>query len=436
MTAHPIPGSDRSRRLLTLLLGVALAGCGSTNPTAPPSPSPSAIAATASPVATASPTASPSPTVAATPEPTPASPSASTTANGWSAVADQASVANTQLTDVVWNGTRFVAIGIDSAGDGAFLESTDGLTWNQQTTAKGGHLADLATGPNGIVAVGSLNNRPGSWFSADGVTWKFGSGRFQLPSLGTDDVEVTSAVATDDGWLAVGRRDAACSIDCGLGPLRAIVWTSHDGLTWARVADQASFAKAGMTGVTRLGSKYVAVGLAVKRAVVWTSPDGSTWTRVPDAPMFHPRTNGPEATIEMTGVSAGHGVVVAIGMDSATFCQDVCGRSVRAWWSTDGRTWTKGTGQRFLNGQAFSVNATPSGFLAAGPSGADSCLGGIWASSDGKAWTCVASDPAFEGFGAYAAAGSPATEVVVGLGNGSEPTDAGEPGVIWWRPVR
>ena len=101
----------------------------------------------------------------------------------------------------------------------------------------------------------------------------------------------------------------------------------------------------------------------------------------------------------------------------------------------DGRTWTKGTGQRFLEGQAFSVNTTPSGFLATGPSGSDSCRGGIWASTDGRAWACVASDPAFEGFGPYAAAGSPATEVVVGLGNGSEPTDAGEPGIIWWRPV-
>lgn len=434
MSAHPIPGSERSRRLAFLLLGVALAGCGSTTPTPPPSPSASPLA-TASPVATASATARPSPTLEPTPEPTPASPSPSTTANGWSAVPDQASVANTQFNDVVWTGTRFVAIGTDSAGNGAFLESTDGLTWNHQTSATNGRLDDLAAGPNGVVAVGSLNDRPGSWFSADGVTWKFGSGRFQLPALGTDEVKVTSVVATADGWLAVGRRDATCNLDCGLEPLRAMVWTSHDGLTWARVADQASFAKAGMTGVTRLGSKYVAVGLAVKRAVMWTSPDGSTWTRVPDAPMFHPRTNGPDATIQVTGVSAGHGVVVAIGMDSATFCQDVCGRSVRAWWSTDGRTWTKGTGDRFLEGQAFSVNATPSGFIATGPSGSDSCLGGIWASTDGRAWACVASDPGFEGFGPYAAAGSPGTEVVVGLGNGSEPTDAGEPGAIWWRPV-
>jgi len=430
MTPDPIPGW--SSLFVRLGLVALLAGCASTTPTPPPSPSASP-AVTASPVATAAPTATALPSIAATPEPSPASPSPTTTANGWSAVPDQASVANTQLIDVVWTSTRFVAIGTDSAGNGAFLESTDGLTWNQQTSVTDGRLDDLATGPNGVVAVGSLNDRPGSWFSTDGVTWKFGSGRFQLPSLGTDVVKVTSVVATGDGWLAVGRRDAACNLDCGLEPLRAMVWTSHDGLTWTRIADQASFAKAGMTGVARLGSGFVAVGLAKGRAVAWTSTNGSTWTRAADDPDLHARAGlGAGAYVLVSGVAVGHGVVVALGMDGGGVGE---GGLIRAWRSVDGRTWTKATGERFATGQVFSVTATPEGFLATGPSGVDSCRGGIWASADGKDWRCIAQDLPFEGFAPYAAASSPTVEVVVGLGNGSVPTETGEPGAVWWRPV-
>ena len=214
---------------------------------------------------------------------------------------------------------------------------------------------------------------------------------------------MTSVVAKGDGWLAVGRRDPACNLDCGLEALRAMVWTSHDGLTWTRVADQASFAKAGMMSVTRLGSTFVAVGYAVRRGVVWTSTNATTWTRVPDAPMFHPRSSKVTAWIQMTGVTAGNGVVVAIGMDAETLCQDVCGRSVRAWWSTDGKTWTKGTSADFLDGQSHRVNATPTGYLATGASGSQSCVGGIWASTDGQGLELLAAtDLGFEGFGAIA----------------------------------
>lgn len=150
--------------------------------------------------------------------------------------------------------------------------------------------------------------------------------------------------------------------------------------------------------------------------------------------MFHPRSSGPGSWIQMTGVTAGDGVVVAIGMDAAEECQDVCGRSVLAWWSIDGTTWIEGTSADFLEGQAFSVNAVPTGFLATGPSGSGGCPDGIWASRDGRAWSCAATDPALSGFAPYAAAGSPSVEVVVGLGDRHEAVD-GEPGAVWWRPV-
>jgi hypothetical protein len=266
------------------------------------------------------------------------------------------------------------------------------------------------------------------------LTWTLRPGAFPTPGLGTDLVDVTSVLATDRGWLAVGRRDPGCMIDCGIEPIRAMAWTSTDGLHWKLVADQTSFSKAGMTGVARLGSGFVAAGLAKGRAVIWTSADGSSWTRVPDGPMFHPRsTLGSGAYMQVSDVAVGHDVVVALGMDGGGPGGDET--SVRAWWSADGRTWAKATGERFLTGQVFSVVATPEGFLATGPSGADSCRGGIWGSADGRAWRCVAADPAFDGFGPYAAAANATVEVAVGLGPNPDDAPQGNPGAAWSRAV-
>ena len=105
--------------------------------------------------------------------------------------------------------------------------------------------------------------------------------------------------------------------------------------------------------------------------------------------------------------------------------------SALAWVSTDGRAWQRGTASDFLNGQLFSVAVVPGGFLGTGPSGTDSCLGGIWFSADGNAWTCIATDSSIGGFAAYAGAASAATTVVVGLAQ----TEVSLPASIWTRPL-
>ncbi len=69
-------------------------------------------------------------------------------------------------------------------------------------------------------------------------TWTAHRNAFPTPAFGGDDVAVTDVVARGDGWLAVGRRDPVCQIDCGLTPIRAYVWTSGDGSHWTRVADR------------------------------------------------------------------------------------------------------------------------------------------------------------------------------------------------------
>jgi hypothetical protein len=187
-----------------------------------------------------------------------------------------------------------------------------------------------------------------------------------------------------------------------------------------------------MNAVAAGSPGFVAAGTGSGRAVLWTSTDGSTWSRVPDAPMFGARPgSGPGASISGVGVAGRPGLTVVMGW---AYGVGPGGEpAVIAWWSPDGRTWTKAAVERGGGGQVFSVAATAARFLATGPSGEPSCRGGIWSSVDGATWTCEASAPAFEGFGPYAAAGSPTTEVAVGLTSADGDSPDGLPGAAWWR---
>jgi hypothetical protein len=98
---------------------------------------------------------------------------------------------NQNISDVIWTGTQFVAVGADTSGgdaDGAVWVSVDGTTWTRVThdeTVFGGSanqaMLAVATGPSGIVAVGQTTyisdppadfNDPAAWWSGDGITWQ------------------------------------------------------------------------------------------------------------------------------------------------------------------------------------------------------------------------------------------------------------------------
>jgi hypothetical protein len=345
-----------------------------------------------------------------------------------------------QVQQVVWTGARFVAIASARDGSGTvILDSADGLTWSLQPTAAADHLpAALAAGPRGVVAIVASDDHVAAWSSSDGLTWTVRADAFPAPTAEGGEAaptrfSVLDLVATDAGWLAVGREDPLCQLDCGTDPVRPLVWSSADGLTWTAVGGAGS-AGGGMDAVARTPKGFVAVGLGRSRAAVWTSPEGATWTPVADTPIFHPRPGSdPSFWVEMNGVAADHGVVVAVGNDGP---QGGGENSARAWWSSDGRAWSEATGEWFGGGQVFGLTATPEGFVVVGPPISSRCLGGIWESADGRAWTCVASDPAFAGFGPYAAAASPSIVVAVGLDAAGPESDQGFPGAVWVKQVR
>ncbi len=297
----------------TCLVAVLVLGCGaSVTPASPGSrmsltPSATGTAApdpTATPMVTADPPPSASPTPGDSPgpsvgavvtsRPTPTStgtPTPLARPTEWRAVPDQRVVRRTQFLDVVWTGSRFVAIGTSLDGRFAFLTSSDGKTWKRVSDGGSGSLpGSLAAGPGGLVAVGTINGRPASWTSTDGRVWRRHRSAFPPAPDGSrpdeDWVQVTDVVATGNGWLAVGRRDPACQVNCGLTPRRAYVWTSADGSRWVRVADQDAFEGGGMNAVAHGDAGFVAVGDASGHAAVWTSPDGLKWSRIADDPMF------------------------------------------------------------------------------------------------------------------------------------------------------
>jgi hypothetical protein len=140
-----------------------------------------------------------------------------------------------------------------------------------------------------FVAVGYINEPftgGAAWYSDDGRTWSAAAG-FDILAGG-------SVVATDDGFIAVGRS----------GDNTAMAH-SADGITWTRVAapPELGFVNdiAYENGVT------VAVGSNddFDQAMVWTSEDGQDWTSIA----------APDATSELTRVAVRGGDIAVIGDD-------------------------------------------------------------------------------------------------------------------------
>lgn len=421
----------RSRFAQAGFIVLFVAGCGSSGTPAPtPSPSasagPTATASSPTPTATSSPSSSPSPR---------ASPTQLTTVDGWRRVAAQPALTALQATIVIWTGQRFLAAGMLDDGSAGILESSDGLTWHSQAGfGPGSRINNFSVGPAGVLAVGSQGSKAWSWASTDGLTWSAAPASAATAPAKGHTVRMNAAASTGSGWLAVGEEDVSCEVDCVSSvAVRAEVWASSDGLHWALQPGGDALAKSAMTGIVRGGPGYVAVGRAPDsakptnpgHAVVWVSTDGRNWSRIKDDPIFH-ATGGINSRLEVSAsaIATDGSQFVAVGEGAS---QDLT--TAVAWWSDDGRTWQRATGDRFPNGQLFQVASVPGGFLGTGPSGPDSCLGGIWSSADGRAWSCIAADPAFAEMAAADAAASPTVELVVGY------DEHGGASTLWTRPV-
>ncbi|MGI9658761.1 MAG: hypothetical protein ACR2OD_07625 [Gaiellaceae bacterium] len=295
------------------------------------------------------------------------------------------------------------------AGDATGVEVTGGaprqpstLDWSRSledgsdaggaSSDRAGRMNSVSAGGPGLVAVGEEGFDAAVWVSEDGAAWSRVPPEDALLGGADDPWErMMSVTRFGTGLVAVGFAEDAAT---GLG---AAVWTSADGVRWARVLDdEAALGGPGgqtMLSVTAGGPGLVAVGWDQplgRDAAVWTSADGVSWSRVEhDDAVF-----GGLGYQSMSAVIAGGPGLVAVGRDRT---------GPVVWTSPDGAEWTRitpetaadifgpGTG---LSGRMNSVTAVGPGLVAVGTSGSDAAA---WASEDGITWVRAPYDEAVFG---------------------------------------
>lgn len=234
-------------------------------------------------------------------------------------------------------------------------------------------------------------------------------------SLGWSRIPPDAAVFGDEysAWMSSVTAGGPGLVAVGwVGPHdtgSAAVWTSVDGIAWARVPhDDEIFGSTfgldahAMTTVTAGGPGVVAVGWVLDNpwdadAAVWTSPDGITWSRVAhDETLF-----GGTSYQAMWTVTAGGPGLVAMGEDRS---RDSDSGDVAVWTSADGNTWARVPYDEAVFGgpggqEVRSVTSGASGLVAVGGETFEGDAGSaaVWTSRDGVAWDRVPHDEAIFG---------------------------------------
>lgn len=264
----------------------------------------------------------------------------------------------TYVTDAVAAGGRAVVVGCaaDVTGAPTFpaWAAGDATGWTLATgPATGGGLLpcleQVVAASHGFYAAGT-----GLYRSADGLAWS-------EVDLGTDPGAVPGLV---DALVAVGDRVTAVVHEGEGVDRRASLWTTLDGVTWARIDDARGrmFDDAGIEavlpgpdgGALALGADPG--GEQIPTAAAWTSSDGLTWTRTT------PTGKGFETCRMIDGLRDDEGYV-AVGS-----CEDVPS-GVVTWTSVDGATWTPGGASGGAEGElgmATVVTSVPAADGAAG----------------------------------------------------------------------
>jgi hypothetical protein len=182
-------------------------------------------------------------------------------------------------------------------------------------------IKDVALYRGRIVAVGSDPLGGAVWSSADGISWRREA---QDPDL--DDIALRSVVAGRGGLVAIG--DGA--------PDGARLFHSQDGVAWrpvqaraiasrqssATAIDTMTYGRAGFVATGRLNQGDCSDSCVPTPTIVWTSRDGIGWGR--SAVIPPPNKTGPVISVNAL-VPAGRGY---LAFGSAV------------WRSRNGRSWT------------------------------------------------------------------------------------------------
>ena len=208
-----------------------------------------------------------------------------------------------------------------------FASSDGGVNWRLAPVQMSGGgqpplgeaAVRIAGGPNGWMAEGAQ----AIWTSQNGMAWTLAATHGITPQEPGDSVN--AVINTADGFLAVGGGKTS-------GGQQAVIWLSHDGVTWQRT----TAAQLGLTTVS--GQTPSSISFATTRGhdtlisdqgSVWLSTDsGSAWTRV-----TVPADHGAQHSI--SGVSFdGSGLIAVRPGHTASGAQDGV-----AYFSPNGQAW-------------------------------------------------------------------------------------------------
>ena len=295
------------------------------------------------------------------------------------------------MTGVVNLNSKVVAYG-SIGNDGVIWTASDAGHWKRLPASpamRGASLRAVTAGAVGrLIAVGAVlgpdgQETPAAWTSPDGVAWK----RVAVPLAGS--IGAMSDVASGpEGLVAVGWQDAE-------QVSRPAIWTSLDGSAWSAVPLSAGeFASGYIQAIAHDNSGYVAVGASQppdgsgSAGAAWTSVDGRTWSSVGDQAAFAPP---PETATRGGGISladitaGGPGFVAIANLDGRS------GPVGAIFTSRDGRDWARQAPDSVVSATFLRSVTTWAGGLAiagnAGYTGSDPTL---LTSVDGGAWSPLA----------------------------------------------
>jgi len=221
--------------------------------------------------------------------------------------------ASVDWTDVIWTGTKFVAVGNNATGafdTGYAASSTNGETWIAETITSAAGFEFKSIAYNGsnkyVVFINSSRNILGS---ADGVTWTAQS------TNGVNNLPVARA------WVDSAYGNGKF-VAIGSGGVNSAVY-STDGTTWS----QGTISSSTWTSVAQglIGATHYFVAVSTTQNAAY-STDGITWTSGNTLP----------SSDVWSSVAYGNGRFVAVAGDPST-------TTTKAAYSINGTTWTAAT---------------------------------------------------------------------------------------------
>jgi hypothetical protein len=283
-----------------------------------------------------------------------------------------------------------------------------GLSWSATAVIPDSQygINDIVAWNGGFVAVGfvpvpygsvgSASEQVAFWSSPDGTTWT----HMSIDETPFTAGAVSGLVVSDVQLVAWGTLGQPTCTGEGEGmtcdPTPAMLWTSTDGAKWTRVADVSMFGGGTIANVTFGADGFVAVGdSGWDSPAIWYSNFGTTWQRLslPTSTFAAAHFSSVSATTYGDATTSGYVLGGSIG-GTAPVSGGVAAPNTgvaAAWWSPDGRSWTKAAVNRNAGAGTSlgSIDVGASGMVAVG-SAEGGKAAAAWTSTDGRTWQPIA----------------------------------------------